>query len=360
MVRLKQKKRGITPPNSRVVDSANRSIERLAPYAREENTNTLEVNGYPAYLYNPIRHGRKCPCQLKGADPLKEDGNMDDETMEEVLAGGEDEPDTGTFSIDLSDVDESNESDSSFTEDELTLEADVNFKACGVCLGTGFIGGFDYSNGQRLILTTTNYDRMDGVRLANSGQGPPLFYADVNGGWVEFDTYLPAGAIYVDVLKAMENLEVSRNWNVSIDGNEVSMTNILDFCDGKQHTVRLTAVRSEVILTHFLLQIGSYDKPLYVSFPSIADYRDALLGEATTGVDLVVPPVTNVLLGAVVTESVRDRSWRITSVEAIRDHNRQVYHWACSVSLIQPQELTNSLSRPKYSQPLATSNAPRR
>lgn len=380
------------PRNTRAVGVARDTIEFLSATAQRTLQNAITGDGRHCLLYMPKTGGVKCSCHNE--DPLDTDGKMRPEVINAVLnnAGVElgdyrdvaksintdliDDDDfvvgdykttdaspvygdsqgysTKTFS--LSDIDDEN-----FDADDFDLDLDVGLSdepkipslqngyvpttsisttSCPICLGTGWVGGFDLYGGTRLVLSACSATRFIGCHIVD---GNPDYVEMTKGSSIVFENLmLPAGVNRVDEISVWDHRD-KIPFIIAVDGNAIPVQNLGLYFDGTKHSISLSPINNTNV-THVTIQYGITDILIDVSKKSISTNNSVY--DQQSEVSLVLPPVTNKeLKGAIVYDSTDDKLYRVTSQSTSTTQGGWIQNIDVEARVIQPYELTNLLPR---------------
>jgi len=377
----------IGPKNRGANRSARTAIDRLAPAAAEQNNNALSVDGYPILLYRRYRAGSglTCTCSQglsiqpaptptstfknlesgKSAVLPSGDTTVDDQeiTIRVARYGARalDPSSTTRSSSDLPQGDEVNNSadiDDPFVENltQQTLEAagltDDNYDAslllgtaslgCGVCMGTGYVGGYSPVGAWRVVLDAqTPWSILDiGV---DQQQHPNTLTSTGIHGRTQFEITVPIGATSVDCIKLWNNkVQVPNGWRLDLwSGNEWqdAAQYLADYATGQPVTMRLN-VDTGLTFTHLEIQMRVPTTPIYAEWPSLSETQNPALPENFDSVQVFLSPyLADVRVGDVIAEPVYNRQWMLTNVVGRRDRERRIVApWEASCRLVQNYE----------------------
>ena len=171
--------------NTKAVPHAISKLKTVAPIAQERFENALKVNGFPCILYNKLNSGIKCSCSEHNSESpiqtlLDEQGNASQDHLQTLLndadfgiedygttlnKGIETKTRPSSIKVDSEMLTRKKYQPSHDLDDPLAtdIESDINTafdslensfkstKRCGVCFGTGFVGGYSPFNSNRII-----------------------------------------------------------------------------------------------------------------------------------------------------------------------------------------------------------------
>ncbi len=395
------------PRNQNSVAVARTSLELLAPVVQQQYINALAVNGYDCLFYSVLQHGRRCSCTFAidaappndGVAPIFDDkGNGSIEFISSMLGNS-------TFSIDrygkrknlpeskttkdatisyedsknridvidnLKDTDLVNDrarqilpktkklANSNFPEDVVLIEGaeiEVNddvgsgqnsSAACGVCFGTGYIGGFAIHKGFKNDLDASwNAVSMQGFTITKVTH-PYVFESVDNTGFIEWTVTLPKGAFAVEAIRVFNSrIPLWSGFGLDIKNAEFSTyeqlnyVSLLRFCNGLPATIRLSIDNYPDVftMTHISLQLLMSDIPTYFDYPHLSKTSDTSVLDAVDQIQLnVTPEVPLVKPYDVVYDRVFNKLWRVTSVEDFVDRLQNQHGTSCNARLIQENE----------------------
>lgn len=397
----------VQPANTRSVDVAKSTLRDLIPVQQRRYANAFEVDGHEVIVYNRLHSGMKCSCQAHGkslATILDEDGKMPQGTINEFLTGGMEfrVQRYGTRSPireDLRDADDApldhegqqregmrkgskriagadyivaNNEDIDEVADILdegsavngparaeTLEDDIgdfdgyqslNDTPCGVCLGTGYVGGFSVLNGYRVILGTTALPKPAVKGTIEANVSPHAFFATE----VTFTVVLPKHVVDIDAFRVWNNFEIVSPKELLIDGLPYSTGVFLAKCDGLPHQVKVK-FDELTTWTHVEIQANQTRHPVRVEFPKFT-FNDRLeLQNPTDDVSLAASPlIPRLLREDIIADSTSGHLFLVGSATSWATRNRNQLGWDCNARVVQPSELLAALPRRKNVAPKST------
>ncbi len=378
----------ILPANSRASDVASRAVQEFLPAQQTRNMNAMRVQGYAGLLYNRLKQGRKCTCQASEArlgSRLGLDGKAKPGVINELLTGqtvfdvtpygasptrrldpfdSQTSPHApvnkyqGVFdvigteegsSLPMRVVDEPDFGDNGPVNPDFdidTLAGEFNASAvgstdaaCGVCYGSGFIGGYTPFHGNRTVVTVDQVelgasviDTLASPWAANSPEG------------FEFTTVLPYGAIGVDCFRVLNNTRPIAA-NFTVDGQAVNAISILGKCDGRPHLIRVTLNR-EVVWTHMEIQFITSKESAFFEFPKLTKGNDTAMLEQLEPFSIIMGSnVPELRPEDIITESTFGKTLIVENSNWWNTRNRNVLGWECQVRVLQPPEIMNNLPK---------------
>jgi hypothetical protein len=380
------------PANSRAVDVAKQAFSTLTPIQQRRYDNAFQVQGYDTLVYTRLTQGITCSCmstQKEAASMLGEDGKLPPGRINELLTGGmvfkvqrygardkaredlreprgmppktrEDQQYDGLDSEES--LDDNMLSDSTDLDDPFasrvvprTAESiddlignfdsnDINIGdvSCGICFGTGFVGGFTVGGSWRQILTTSWPD----IRIAPGGlievnRKPFYFECD----WAEFLVTLPKGFTAIDAVKVWNNTKLVRTGRILVDSNTANYSIFKILADGRPHLVRVE-FDTPTEWTHVELQFGIRDRLERIDFPKMARNADMSKLDQTDDVQINASPMISTLSARdVLIEHTFGKAFEVMNVNPWNDKSRNILGWDCTGRVIQPNEVLNMLPR---------------
>lgn len=292
----------ILPTNTRSVDVAKQSLDRITGIQNKRYDNAFQVQGFEAILYAKKKGGLKCLCQTKHNatnSVLNENGEAsqgainqmltgqgfgvlpyraaprafapiltqtnshaaanltaifdDDFETSDALAGSPGQKVSGLSvgsDVSVSDgfFDNGPVSGDGTTADEMfdTVLAsgfDTGFGvssdvACPICFGTSYVGGFNVHNGFRLTLDSQSLAAPYEVNREE-------FVPSITASEVTFKPQVfPRGGLFLDSLKVFNGSKVIPVVSFSMDGlNLATEQSLLGYCDGLPHALTVIVSR---------------------------------------------------------------------------------------------------------------------
>lgn len=221
---------------------------------------------------------------------------------------------------------------------------------CPICMGTGYVNGFNVFNGWRRILSAQDEGSIfDGP--VNFEEAVPTIECKT----ATFNLTLPAHVVGIDALRVWNMFEVVSPVITIDDIQLTTQQSLMSFCDGKAHTLKLTFSETSTF-THVELQVNQSLDTYLFDLPKVtrSSMRDKLqnLQEMTI---LVSPKVPLIRPGDFIAESTYNTVLAVGSVPQWNTSSRTVLGWECETRPVQPQDLHNLLPRRPF---LAVPNAP--
>jgi hypothetical protein len=397
------------PRNNNSVTVAQTSLQLLAPVFQKQYQNAMAVNGYPCVFYSVLQAGRRCSCSFNlnkqpdadGITPIfDEQGDANLEFISSMLGGssfsidryatrrnlsekqvkdatqidhedinrtskiGErridtsrdtelDSPKTRDVLSKQREVDRSNfPNDDVFIEDPSSVEDVLSGQgsavACGICFGTGFIGGFSIHKGFKADLDTT-WEPSTSRGFTVSKVNLPHAYESVDSeGYLEWTVVLPRGAINIEVIKVFNNrTPLWSGFTLEIKNDEfptfeqINYLSLLKFCNGRPATVRLSvsALLDVFVMTHVTFQIMMSSIPTFIDYPHLNKTSDTTVLDAIDQVQLnVAPEVPLIKPYDLIFDRVFNKLWRITTVDDFIDRIQNEHGHNCNARVVQEFE----------------------
>jgi hypothetical protein len=236
---------------------------------------------------------------------------------------------------------------------DVDVGANVNAAAsvtqCAVCLGTGFVGGYDPVNAARVVYDTQA--DWNGVMLDGSAR-PNAFNV---GGAAMLRMTVPRGARQLLALKVWNNKEQvgGVEIQVQLNGEWVSFAQRLrQVATGAPVILRLNfAIGSTDQFTHLEVMYDLGMEPVLIGWNRMSYSEDFNKIDQLDDVSVIIPPnVPFTSLYDVITEPVWKRTWKVSSTSNAPDRNLKVNGSESTVRVLQPMELVNLLPKLQTSQ----------
>lgn len=372
---LVNKRSPLTSANARNADVAHALTEYITPMQQMKTMSAFRVQGIQALLYSKLGNGKLCTCQTRNVtvSKLSEDGKASPGAINRLILGNDnfgisdynpslpevagDDPfdletsplntnnpyrgdfnkvghgdnsqdsniaeidpefgDNGQFSPDLEDM---------FKDFDLS-HLGISDVSCPICFGTGYVGGYSTFRSWRKVLVPSDLYTISFLELPEMRLSP---------GTHQVQIVLPLGACILDVWRTMNGSKATLS-TFYLDGMDLTNKRILDYCDGKPHTLEIVTKEP---LTHIELQIGLSKEPIYFEFPRLPRNADISLLEQEDPFQIIVSPdVPNLQSLDIIAESQQGKILIVQSVNPWNTRNRQMLGWECQVRVAQPQEL---------------------
>jgi len=391
------------PSNRGVTTTARSGIDVLARAAQERYVNALAVEGYPVQYFAYKRLGTTCTCSshsttaeapalnTPGITVLDSEGNASPAHIQAMLQGsavyiqrygsrnqGQGFPDdyleertvpnrpliqsqaqynkTTDASDEFGENLEPGDDLASLLDDEGSL-AGTSFlqtagaSGCGVCLGTGIVGGYTFVNGSRICYDTQAPWVVSGFSL-DAAAAPHVYRAVGAPAWAQTFVMFPKGATGLRVFRLWNSKTIAGGYTMEVhDGTQwVPMTarSVMSLADGRLHAVRVIAGPAGLAFTHLEVSFDLDLNPVYVEWARMTETENPRLPENMESLSVVVSPtVPRVRMYDVLIESTYDRVWKITSVTNFQDRQLRPHGWEVQIRLVQeleyPQLLANAV-----------------
>lgn len=349
-----------------------RQHEHYAQIYQRSYSEALRASGIQGQVYAALTGGVKCTCFME-ASVLDDDGNMSDRAINEVLerhvrsSSTEPKPDTRRIykAVDLDlDIDVPDYATLELADDDLddyeTLE-DINpgygQNRCGICFGTGYVGGYQIANGHRSVVDTqTDPMLSQHYELVTSEQPHELRYV----GEADSSGNLPLGTVTFTLTvpkQATQHLATVRVWNndCPLDTTDYSLiwrtergnSTTLDgwLLDMTSDTCQATVISNKT-LTHLELQFvfANEDNVQWLDMPQVpaAMFEPDLLGQRVTAT-LNLPHSAGANNRSIVRESKFGRTWQLSEVTPHYDNKGIVAFVEAEARLVGQNEVFNLL-----------------
>ncbi len=366
--------------NTKAVDIAIDRIKTVAPIVQERYHNAFIVNGYQCLLYQKLNSGVKCSCTVSRASSpitpiLDERGNAAQDNLQSLLtdsafgvadygttANSNKEP-LKSYVIDSQKIGKKTfQPENQLTNPlETDVESDVNdifnemqadfrsTRRCGICYGSGFVGGYTLHNGNRFILCSVSPGVEAFGVTTDQTVFPHALEMDGADGYVDFTITLPWGALSVDTLKVWNNAETITEVKLQIkeqagDFQPLSQATLINFTKGTPVVIR---VSDFTVFTHVELQFNMTEVTTYLEYPKFTKTGDLNVIDPTSPVQIIVSGLVYNIEAWDVIVDLHDRAgpryWRVTDASNFQDRNSAIYGWEVNARLIQQNELAYNL-----------------
>lgn len=383
----------LPPKNNRLISVGQRNLEALQHNNRQNVINAIQSTGYPITLYNTLRTGLKCSCTYVQQPPneiLDSEGKLTEQDMTALLTPGSGLVDYGSDThssqnlqsnlpvkrITLNDTSQpvlnpretlvqtqfderaqfdrmlddwgEEDLDPSFS-DEITTERFFanQGRACAVCFGTGYVGGYELMHGTRILLTPMmEHEKADGMTIDRTAS--PNCFNSYSDGWVRWQVLLPRGteyALYPRVFNNTTPIPYSEWKLVDSAGTELDPAHIKEMATGKYVYVELRF--KELTFTHVELILSNRppDQPLKADSPEIQTLTDVTRMDAKSPVTWILGGTYNISKRSVVIDHLPrlSRHWRVNDIQERRDNLSFIYEQTLTSRLVDLYELTQLL-----------------
>jgi hypothetical protein len=369
----------VLPANSRAVDVASKAIVEIIPAAQARMYNAFIPQGISCILYTHLTNGRKCTCQssqkqLNGL--LNKEGKASIGTINQLLINnmnfdvtpynynqgsyipeaqgqnGQTSPLApqnkyqGVFDIATTGeefpfahiMDEGvgdNGQVSSIDIDDLVKDFDASVLgfsevSCGICFGTGFVGGYAPYHAYRRVFTVADLNLKGDINYLKHPWSATVSYFNQK-------ITLPRGAIAVDVFRVLNGINIVPS-RLFVDSIEIKNINtLLQKCDGKLHILE-AYFDSE--FTHFEMQFSLTTESTYFEFPRRSSSADTSLLEQADPFQIILSPnVPSLDSTDIIVESQLGKVLVVQNVNPWESRQRNTLGWEAQVRVIQPQEI---------------------
>lgn len=398
MALILRNNRSLQPRNNGSVNIARSAIDQTLPRAIRQYENALSVNGFPIIYYRRRNTGLRCTCcggqtptgpvpmtpdvLQPGVTVLDSEGAGTEDFLNSMLQGsvfsidrygsrnrmvdanGGDNPQrsvphspliqskeihnkSGDMDDPFVDQLEPTDTDDLFdTGIENNLAVATATTGCAVCLGTGWVGGYDPSNAMRVVYDTQA--PWSGSLLLDQTSAPDrwLLQGDRT---VSIKVLMPAGAVGLEAFRVWNNrdqISQVQAWLRTPNGTVLFDRDVPNFCDGTYKHITLVFSEAVEAFTHLEIQFEMGLSPVYAEWSRLSYNENLQLPENMDTPNLVISPsLPHVSLYDLVTESVYRKIWKITSSNPAFDRERQVNGWEVTARLLQTYELPNLLPR---------------
>ena len=380
------------PRNNGSVNIARSAIDQTLPRALRQYENALAVDSTPITYYRRRNSGLKCSCQgailpnalavlsmEPGIAVLDAKGNGTQDYIQSMLQGsvfsidrygsrphqfdgaGEDNPQrsvphsplkqsgfTHNKATDLDDpfaeqVEDGSIEDLFDTGVENNLAVATATAGCAVCIGTGWVGGYDPSNALRLV-----YDaRADwsGEFILDSSTAP-VRLLPTGTRVLEINVFAPAAVIGIEALRVWSDKTCVSEILVEKVVNGVASSITTGLVGGTTTRLRITLGETVAYVTHLELQFELGLTPVYANFSRLSYSENLQLPENLDTANLVLSPsLPHVQLYDVLADGMYRRLWKISAVNPAIDRERQINGWEATARIIQTYELINLLPK---------------
>jgi hypothetical protein len=203
--------------------------------------------------------------------------------------------------------------------------------SCPICFGTGYAGGYAPFRAWRHVVLPTELESYSVYDL-------PSF--ELSPGSHKTTVVLPRGAVRLDSFRAMcNNQQVTAT--LYLDGVALSGKRVLDFFDGKPHELRID---TDNPLTHFEMQAGLSNEPVYFEIPKLTKSGDLSLLDQQEPFQIVVSPDIPMLQTLdVIAETQMGKMLVVQQANPWNTRNKNMLGYECMVRVAQPPELWNIL-----------------
>ena len=307
----------------------------------------ISAAGIGSVVYAVKRGGLKCTC-LPSATLLDADGNMPGESVEAIgdivqgswgkNKGAEYDAADLDAEVDRLELDGSVSPGNVPLDDDFVEESDDSFPdpfagfgqtRCGVCFGTGYVGGYDIGKGMRMALDAQADVELDGVSIRSSSNPHSFVVEDEGIGRAVFRRGFPSAST--------APLSMFRLWN-----NDIPLAS----SEYEWNSKEFSRERDEVVVetasdfTHVELQFSRGGVSVDMGQPE--ERFDAVLTGQYANVSFNVPADVAINAMGVIRESKYNRAWQVVSVSSHRSAGKTIFHEA-EARLVAQHELFHLL-----------------
>lgn len=218
-------------------------------------------------------------------------------------------------------------------------------EGCGVCLGTGYVGGYNFVNGWRTVYDTQAAFSLTGFAISPSST--PNSMSGNAGATAQLVVVLPAGALSVRAARLFNNKERATNYVIELyvdeQWSEATSQLLLEMAVGVPVGLRVRAT-GPLTFTHLELSFDLQLSPVYFEWNRMTRTENPRLPENTENVSAVISPnLPQANLYDIVIDPVYERVWKVTSVTNNQDRQLRVHSWDVQLRLVQQFELPQLL-----------------
>jgi len=369
------------------VDPSIKTLDSVIPIANDQYNNAFRVVGFPVIVYNKLTSGVKCSCHSSEniGSMLTSDGNMDEASITELLTGSptsiqkygyrnsarEDGSQSNDHPVPYNTIPPHFDNISSTADDTLSnwIETDETTwgssglskpettdsipddenvfglstsTSCPICFGTGFVGGFSTTDAVRIVIDSTNKSINLSGGSINITEYPNTI--ELNE-YLQFSCILPFGAISVDAFKVwnlVDDITNECSFEISVNNIWVDLADILKYCDGRQHQIRLSGPS---IISHIEIQFKISDKDILIELPRLMDTGNSESIDRTGDISVNITPRLPILSAFdIITDSRNHKVWIVKDCTSWNDNNTKTLGWDANLRVCQPME--NYISLP--------------
>ena len=294
----------------------------------------VSASGIRSLVYAFKKGGKRCTC-VPSASILNEQGEMSEEGISSIgrIVQNDWGPNKGAeydavdLALDVKRLDsDGSESagdegvdETSFFEEDLMADPDpfagFGQTRCGICFGSGYVGGYDLGKGMRVVLDTqAEIDVLRGFEVSTS-DNPNSFSLKENNGSVELSGRFPS------TRRAM--LTMFRVWNndIPLKTDEYEWVNEDEFKNRRRDRLELNVSST---FTHIETQFRTGTSWVDLSQPE--ERFDAVLTGQYNTASFNVPADVAVNPMSIIKESKYNRTWQVVSTTAHRNGGITVFH----------------------------------
>ena len=394
----------VIPANSRQVDVAVSTINRLLPIQNRKYDNAFRVQGFQSVLYHKHTSGEPCLCVTKVSQlktRLDREGNADQGLINEILSGNSDfgyrpyglsaKPVLPTNPLEVrlpsafdapalhkTDNDATNSAPIGSFLDRYSTDANDPAATTIIADGNGVTGPVGFTAQVSDLIDSSSFDI--GLLPYSDVSCPICFGTGYVGGYsayngwrkvlvpqsaTTFDGFLntedevpsaetssiswlltlPAHVLSVDSFKLLNETTPITDATITIDGSVLtSELLLLKFCDGLPHTIKVVFTELNMTFTHLEIQLNQSHDWANFEFPKLSKSSSQNLLDSTDPFSIIVSPlIPHISPMDLIVESTYGKYLQVKSVSSWNDRQRSVLGWEVEVRVTQPQELYHQL-----------------
>lgn len=349
------------PSNYGAAPHAIEEIKRTIPMANNRYDEALKVNGIPVMLWRRTLEGVRCTCRDGHNEIIDEDNgnpteeesvrndpqpraesniirvrgsralvNQDQERKEIVLGvdiGRDEDYETRTNHPHEDDGD-----NPAFLDDpnimQHFLQSGTDTTTCGICIGTGYIGGYSLYGGQRLVFASHNLQSNEDFSIKNEDNAP-LTYIGTEGATLTWTFRVPT-YFKASWMAARNNIKAA-DVQILINGNPLPIQGWSVF-KGQTVTLSVVALNDDAEFTHLEVVLQFKEWP-YTQADNLQDDTNYSSVEPTQTLDFPFSPnVQRVNRQDVFFDFKYNKVWRVNSVTDYKLTDGTVISWQASAT----------------------------
>lgn len=261
-------------------------------------------------------------------------------TLEEHLF---DDNDMGDSIEEMQDPDEVTEAITDF-DDPFNLFSDRSIM-CPICMGSGFLDGYNLYAGNRVVLESSNLHKFYTENADVIETDNPTKIIVNEGGKVIWSLKLPklwTHILRISVYNGQDEIspdEFSFTW-VSVNSNDTGPVTAksLDTLNGTGDVVRLLlSFHLKTTFTHAVI-VFSYSEPHKAQIPDVAQGWEQEFLDWNTNVTMELPPTIDIKEGSYITESKYGKVWKVSALTPRFTEGGTVFGLTSDVRALQPME----------------------
>ena len=340
-----------------------------ADVQKERVRASMLASGITAFIYSFLQSGRKCTCRMQ-ASILDDEGHLTQDGIDSILtsdknaghifAGPVSKPVIDATDVGLDSIEHSYEElkdkgffeglddeglDENWADDDLNprggrrvISGGMNQDRCGICFGSGFVGGFRLSGGTRQILTTESPQDTEATTCRVDKTENP--YKFIGPGRVVFnDVNIP--------YRQGQRLHILRMWNndtpLRRSTYEINRTGIIAAAaKGVALSNVDVLIDDGMEFTH--IEIQTSHRKVHVDLTQVPDnFHPNVEGRAAQAT-ISLPPDTPVSKFSVIRESKYGRAWQVSQVNPHLNNRGAAIWYEVEARLVAQHELYNQLA----------------